>query len=77
MRLDTKLYKTESLIDSSHLSQLDDIWDLSAKEITHIQHKYKDDCRNGDYSQYIMNVMYDCYKLGFSKGTLKAQTDNK
>lgn len=73
-----KLPKTESLIKHTHFSTKDSKWDLTASEMKYIRlrQSFVPD-EDKPESEDILNIMYDCYKLGFAKGLLKAQEEGK
>lgn len=62
--------KTETLISHVHFhEEKNRAWDMQAHEMNYIRQKNKD--------KDLMDIMYDCYRLGFAKGEMKAKEERK
>jgi NifB/MoaA-like Fe-S oxidoreductase len=62
--------KTETLITHIHFNEAAySAWDFQAHEMNYIRQKNKD--------KDLMDIMYDCYRLGFAKGEMKAKEGRK
>ena len=76
MKTDNKVSKTESLIAHTHFQGDKNMkWDLSAREMNYIKTRQRYSHDDKAEPDDLMNIMYDCYKLGFAKGLLKAQEE--
>lgn len=63
----TRVTKASVLIDKVHL-QNDPLYDMTSSDLQYIRNRNKE--RND-----LVDLMYDCYKLGFARGLQKAESE--